>query len=176
MPDQQPLRGADRVNDDLEVGYDQSFERRFHRLEQAGRAFLVLMVALSLSGLLGRGPFSHETVRTPGGGPSADYEPVARYDTPTQVTLHLHPAPGQATTTVAIDTGFIEPMGLTAVQPTPLSSATNQGGLALTFAVRPGASDTLVRLQLKPSVVGPVSLRATVDDAPPLSWTQVILP
>ncbi len=172
----EPLRGADRVNDELEVGYDEPFERRFHRAELAGRAFLVLVVALALSGLLGRGPFSHETVRTPGGGPSVDYEPVARYDTPTQVTLHLHPAPGQDTTTVAIDTGFIEPMGLTALQPTPLASVAHDGGLSLTFGVRPGPADTLVRLQLKPSVVGPVSLRATVDDAPPLEWTQVILP
>ncbi|MGI3776068.1 MAG: hypothetical protein ACRYGC_02145 [Janthinobacterium lividum] len=170
------LRGADRVNDELEVGYDLVFERRFHYAEIAGRAFLFLVVALALSGLLGRGPLSHESVRTPGGGPSADYEPVARYDTPTQVTLHLHPAPGQSTTTVVVDTGFIEPMGLTALQPTPLSSAAHRGGLALTFGVQPTKADTLVRLELKPSVVGPVSMSATVDGAPPLSWTQVILP
>ncbi len=176
MPDQQPLRGADRVNDELEVGYDKSFERRFHRLELAGRGFLLLVVAGSLSGLLGRGPLSHETARAPGGGTSVDYEPVARYDTPTQVTLHLHPAPGRATVTVAVDTGFIEPMGLTTVQPLPLSSATDKGGLALTFAVRPGEPDTLVRLHLKPSVVGRVPMRATVDDTQPLSWTQVVLP
>ncbi|MGI4976955.1 MAG: hypothetical protein ACRYG6_08440 [Janthinobacterium lividum] len=170
------LRGADRVNDELEVGYDLVFERRFHYAEIAGRAFLLLVVALALSGLLGRGPLSHETVRAPGGGPSADYEPVARYDTPTQVTLHLHPAPGQSTTTVVIDTGFIEPMGLTALQPTPLASVARRGGLALTFGVQQTTADTLVRFELKPAVVGPVSMSATVDDAPPLSWTQVVLP
>lgn len=170
------LRGADRVNDELEVGYDLVFERRFHYVEIAGRVFLVLVVALALSGLLGRGPFSHESVRTPGGGPSVDYEPVARYDTPTQVTLHLHPAPGQSTTTVVIDSGFIEPMGLTALQPTPLASVAHRGGLALTFGVQPTQADTLVRLELKPSVVGPVSMSAAVDDARPLTWTQVVLP
>lgn len=170
------LRGADRVNDELEVGYDLVFERRFHYAEIAGRAFLVLVVALALSGLLGRGPFSHESVRTPGGGLSVDYEPVARYDTPTQVTLHLHPVPGQSTSTVVIDTGFIEPMGLTAMEPTPLASVAHRGGLALTFGVQQTRADTLVRLELKPSVVGPVSMSATVDDAHPLTWTQVILP
>ena len=175
MPDE-PLRGADRVNDELEVGYDLVFEQRFHYAEIAGRVFLVLVVGLALSGLLGRGPLSHETVRTPDGGPSADYEPVARYDTPTQVTLHLHPAPGQSTTTVVVDTGFIEPMGLTALQPTPLASVAHRGGLALTFAVQPTEADTLVRLELKPSVVGTITMSATVDDAPPLAWTQVVLP
>lgn len=176
MPDHQPLRGADRVNDELEVGFDERFERRFHWAELAGRLFLVMVVALALSGLLGRGPFSHEVMRAPGGGASVDYEPVARYDTPTQVTLHVHPAPGQQTSTLSIDTDFIEPMGLRTVQPTPLASATDQGGITMTFAVRPGRADTLVRLQLRPSVVGPVRLRATVDNAAPLTWTQVILP
>ncbi len=176
MPDQQTLRGADRVNDELEVGFDERFERRFHWAEVAGRAFLILFVALALSGLLGRGPFSHQVVRAPGGGASVDYEPLARYDTPTQVTLHLRPAPGQQASTLSIGTDFVEPMGLQTVQPTPLASATDQGGITMTFATRPGHGDTLVRLQLKPSVVGPVRLRATVDDAAPLTWTQVVLP
>ena len=119
--------------------------------------------------------FSHESQTAPSGA-SADYEPVARYDTPTQVTLHLHPAPGQATVAVRIDTGFVEPMGLATVQPLPVSSASHQGGIAMVFAVQPGKGDTLVRLNLKPTVVGPVSLSATVGDAAPLQWTQVILP
>ena len=175
MPDHNPLRGADRVNDELEVGFDEHFEHRFHRLEIVGRVVLVAVVGLALSGLLGHGPFSHESRFSPAGA-SVDYEPVARYDTPTQVTLHLHPAAGQETVAVRIDTGFVEPMGLATVQPRPLSSATDQGGIAMVFDVQPGRADTLVRLNLKPSVVGPVSVSATIGDDAPLRWTQVILP
>ena len=175
MPDHQPLRGADRVNDELEVGFDERFEKRFHRLELAGRTFLVLFVLFALSGLLGRGPFSHET-RAAEGRAAVDYEPVARYDTPTQVTLHLRPAPGQQAMRVVIATSFVEPMGLQTVQPLPVSSATDKDGIAMVFALQPADGDSLVRLHLKPTVVGSIALSARVGDDPPLQWSQVVLP
>lgn len=48
------MQGADKVNDELEVGFDEPFESRWSRAEQVGRVVMVLVAAAGLSGLLGR--------------------------------------------------------------------------------------------------------------------------
>lgn len=176
MPDTTPLRGASTVNDEFEVGFDERFENRWGRAEVAGKWLLFAVVLLGLSGLLGRGPFSHRSAEAKDGSLTVDYEPVARYGTPTQVTLHLRPAPGIHTERVLLGTGFVEPMGLQTVLPQPVTEAADQGGLALTIQMEPGPTDTLVRLGLKPTEVGPVPLEAHLDGAVPLRWSQFVLP
>ena len=49
------MRGADAVNDELEVGFDERFEHRWVWAERAGRVVMVLFVGAALFGLLGHG-------------------------------------------------------------------------------------------------------------------------
>jgi hypothetical protein len=176
-PEDGPLRGADTVNDgELEIGFDETFERRFLWVVFAGRLLLSAVVIAGLLGLLGRGPFSHSRRRTADGAASIDFEPVARFGTATQVTFHLlQPANDNSVVTIWIASNFMEPMGLRQIEPQPRSSTADGGGQVFTFAFtqkRPG----LIRLLLKPSSVGPIALSARFGDSPPLAWTQWVLP
>jgi hypothetical protein len=173
-----PLRGADPVGGELEVGFNRSFEKRWYHAELVGRLVMLLVVAAGLAGLLGRGPWSHHSATTADRALRADFEPMARYGTTTQVTLRLPaPPPGAAEDeiTVQLPSSVVEPMGLQTVLPQPSRQQARPEGLALTFAVAAGAENTLVRLMLKPETVGPVQLTARVGGRV-LSWTQVVLP
>jgi hypothetical protein len=53
---QDAAQGADWVNEELEVGFDPSFETGWHRAEQCGRAVTLLCVIAGLICLLGSSP------------------------------------------------------------------------------------------------------------------------
>ena len=174
MPDT-PLRGADTVNDELEVGYDAGFERWWVRAEIAGRVVMAGVVAAGLAGLLGRGPFSHRTTATASGAIGVDYEPVARYGTETQVTLHVDTSrlpPGPMT--VHLTTVLVEPMGLHEILPQPAAEQPEHDGVAVTIP-HDGEQDSYVRLFLKPSTVGRKHLTATIEGET-IAWSQLVLP
>ena len=170
----EPLRGADPVNGELEVGYNHHFERRWHGYELLGRAVLVLVTAAGLAGLLGSGPYSHRTIEA--GGLAVDFEPIARWNTPTQVTVHIRPTDAMATADLRLDSNFVEPMGLQGSVPTGLAEAADGRGFILSVAIAPGAKEALVRLHARPTQMGPIHLAVRLGDAQPLRWTQYVLP
>ena len=152
-----PLRGASTVNDELEVGFDDKFEYDWWRLERVGRVGMCLVVAAAIAGALGAGPLDHGRVGRLGDG-AVDYQPLARYATGTQLTLHLPPAVRDGEQIVTISSSFVEPFGLQTIDPQPIRQRSEQGRLELTFAVRGGGTDNYVRLHGKPVQVGVIPL------------------
>ena len=169
-----PLRGASAVNDELEVGFDEKFEIDWSRLERVGRVAMSLLVVAGLAGVLGGGPLDHARAGRPGSG-AVDYQPVARWSTATQLTLHLPPSATDATMVVTLSNGFVEPFGLQGIDPRPLSERSDRGNLQLTMAVRGGGVDNLVRVHGKPAQIGPIALRVRMG-ATPLSFSTFVLP
>ncbi|MBP0494206.1 hypothetical protein [Roseomonas indoligenes] len=178
-------RGADPIGSGFEVGFDESFEKRWYGIELLGRGVMIAFVAASLAGLLGRGPLSHHLVETPESGFAVDYEPVARYGTDTRISLHL-PAeapvlrpgtqPGPNQILVHFPSALVEPMGLQSVWPRPVRQEAEHDGIAMTFDLPPGEPDPMVRLSLRPATVGRVTLSARAGTRPALTWTQTVLP
>jgi hypothetical protein len=175
MDDASPTIGASRVNDEFEVGYNSRFEKRWYLAEQVGRLVMLTVVVAGLLGLLGRGPFSHRTHEAPGLLFAVDFEPIARWDTPTQVTLHLRPPVGADQVSVDFTTRLIEPMGMSEVWPKPLRSETTPDGLRMTFGVTQRPGDMLVRISGKPHAIGRVPLWAEIGGTR-LDWGQFVLP
>ncbi len=182
----EPVRGADRVNDDLEVGYDQEFERRWNIAQNVGLVVMVLFLLVCLSGLLGRGPFSHRTASAPDGSLRVDYEPAAREGTPTQVTLRMsNPDDAPKPVSVFVSGELAEPLGLGRTVPDTESTMVGSRGLVLRFTVAPRQADAKIRLDAMPASAGIVRLQAWTGadasaDQPDrrhrASWTQVVLP
>ena len=171
------MQGADLVNGELEVGFDQTFERRWHRAEQVGRVVMVLFVAAGLAGLFGRGPYSHRTDKTPDSSLAVDFEPIARSQTGTQVTFHFDNLTDTSTRKLFISAHVVEPMGLQQILPQPVNTQALKDGLLLTFGVPPGTHNAVVRLMLQPSgSVGLEHLMARLEGHPALPWTQLIVP
>lgn len=170
------MQGADRVNDELEVGFDQTFERRWSRVERTGYGVMALFIAAGLAGLFGRGPFSHRTRHSGVSGLTVDFEPVARSQCDTQVTFHIDNPTDAPTRTLFLGTNLVEPMGLHQVQPEPARTQTTKDGLIFTLAIPPHTQGALVRVMLMPSTIGPQQMIARLDDQPPLRWNQFVMP
>ncbi len=182
--DQTPPRGAAAVNDgELEVGYDPTFESRWRHIEHGSHVFMILVVLAALAGLLGQGPLSHRTDKSGDGRLAVDFEPLARYGTTTQVTLHLsNSLPGarnelEPTTpvNVIVTSQLVEPMGLQRVFPQPARTAAVGADISYTFNIPPGKESAMIRFVLKPAVVGPVWLLARQGETT-VAWKQWVLP
>jgi hypothetical protein len=177
--DKQRVVGAEPVNDELEVGFNSRFERVWHRYEIAGRVIMTVVVAAGLAGLLGSGPFSHRTLNFPTGRLAAiDFEPITRFDTPSQVTFHLRTAAVPSLDTpvqLRLSSNVVEPFGLQHSLPVATSERSSHGDLVLTVPVA-DSNDDLIRIVGKPTQVGLIRMFAQVDDGPRLSWVQFVLP
>lgn len=182
----EPLHGADKVNGDLEVGYDEHFEQRWIVAQNIGLVVMVLFLMACISGFLGRGPFSHRTTVTPDQSLNVDYEPVAREGTPTQITLRVSNASTMPMPVAIFLSGtIIEPLGLARTLPPTDVSMVGSSGVIMRFAIAPLQDNAMIRLSTTPVSPGIVHLRAwTGADAgtvPPdpthiAHWTQVVLP
>lgn len=170
------MRGADPVNDEFEVGFNQTFEQRWFRAERIGRFIMVAFVAAGFVGLFGRGPFSHRTKSMPDSGLTVDFEPIAQSQTGTQVTFHVANAASTPTMELLIGSRLVEPMGLQRILPQPVRTQAVQDGLLLTVAVPPGTGDAAIRLMLMPVGSGPKHLTARLTGHAPLHWTQLVVP
>ncbi len=141
-------RGADPVNDELEVGFSSDFETRWHRYELAGR---VVLGAVVLAGLAGQITFH---IRPEAGVPAQEGH-----------SLDLR-----------LSSIFVEPFGLQGIHPAGREERAAGGDLVVTVLTANGASDPLVRVTGKPSQIGPITLTASVGDEPPVQFTQYVLP
>ena len=170
------MQGADRINDEFEVGYDEKFERNWVRAEMIGRVVMVAFVTAGLAGFLGRGPYSHQTKHTAESALTVDFEPIARSQAPTQVTFHIDNPTDSPTLDLFIGSNTVEPMGLQRVEPEPVATKAVQDGLTLTMDIPPGTQNSEVRLMLEPAVIGDNQLIAQLAGHAPIRWTQFIMP
>ena len=170
------MQGADKVNEELEVGFDQHFERSWGWAELVGRGLMALFLAAAAAGLFGRGPLSHRTERAADTALVVDFEPVARSQSGTQVTFHLANPTQSPTVDLFVGANIVEPMGLQRIQPEPVSTRLVDDGMVFTLAVPPGTRDSKLRLMLQPISLGPNELVAQVADHAPLRWTQFVVP
>ncbi len=182
----EPVRGADRVNDDLEVGYDEEFEARWTIAQRIGLVVMVSFLVVCLSGLLGRGPFSHRTATAPDGSMHVDYEPAAREGTPTQITFRMaNPGDAPMPVSVFVSGSLVEPLGLGHTVPETTAAMVGSKGLVLRFTLAPQQADAKIRLDAMPASAGIVRSEAwlgadATTDQPDrrhrVHWTQVVLP
>jgi hypothetical protein len=171
------MRGAELVNDEFEVGYNQDFEASFYRAALVGRTLMLLFVIGAIAGLYGRGPFSHATLNAAGGTLTVDYEPVARFGTPTLVTLHVrNPSTDPLPLTVTLGNHFVQPLGFQHSFPQPDSSVITHAGMALHYTVAAQQGDSMIRLVLSPSAIGRVGSHIQLSTGAAASWSQLIMP
>lgn len=170
------MSGVETVNDEFEVGFNQTFESHWYRAEQAGRVVMVLFTLAAGLGFLGRGPFSHESVQSPSGALSVDYEPVARNGTTTTITVHVRkPQDGPKPIELRVNQQIIEPMGFQRAVPLANSSSISNDGMRLTFTEAAKQPDVLVRFELMPNTFGFVPLRVS-DGADTIDWSVLVVP
>ena len=170
------MQGAEKINGEFEVGFDEHFEQSWVKAEWVGHMVMFAFVAAGLAGVFGRGPLSHRTEKSAGSALAVDFEPIARSQAPTQVTLHIDNPTDSPEMDLFIGSNSVEPMGLQRIQPQPVAMKAVQDGITLTLAVPPHTHGAEVRLNFEPSALGENQLIAQLEGHDPIRWSQFILP
>ncbi len=149
-----------KINDDVAVGEDLVFQRRWWRFERAVWIFFGFLVVLDVLGIFGRGPLSRAHKQTADGAMRLDYEWVERFSTPSILTLRFGPnAVADGVVRLWVSDSIIRELGNQRVIPQPNTSVTGDGGVVYTFpsTARPSS----VEFALEPSKLGrtPFSVR-----------------
>jgi hypothetical protein len=78
-----------KVNDEVAVGEDLDFQRKWWRFENAAWVFFTLIIVLDLAGLFGRGPIARAERRSTDGTIDVKYERIERTNSPSILTVQF---------------------------------------------------------------------------------------
>lgn len=142
-----------KVNDEVAVGADLDFQRRWWRMERIVWILFALLVLLDLLGVFGRGPLAKAHLQTSDGSMQISYERVERFGTPSELRVHFgSQAVHDGLVQLWVSDNIVKPLGNRRVIPEPLKSVIGQGGILYTFpATNTPAS---VAFALEPASVG----------------------
>ena len=150
----QPVEeSVSKVNDEIEVGEDLDFQRKWWRFENFVWVFFSLIILLDLCGVFGRGPFAKAERRAADGTIDVKYERVERTESPSILTIRFgESAIVDGKIKLYVSESLIKGLGTQRIIPAPLASEIGKGGLTYTFlASKPPAS---VDLALEPTGPG----------------------
>lgn len=142
-----------KVNNEIAVGSDPEFQRRWLRFEHGLWVVFTLLVVLDLLGFFGRGYMAKAKAHTADGTLAVQYDRIARYSTPSIMTVQFGPSAihaGKVQLWVSED--VIKKLGTQRVVPQPASSVIGQGGVLYTFPVT--APAVSAAFQLEPTSPG----------------------
>jgi hypothetical protein len=78
-----------KVNNEVAVGEDLEFQKKWWRFENAAWVVFSLIIVLDVCGLFGRGPLAHAERRTADGTIDVKYERIERSDSPSIMTIRF---------------------------------------------------------------------------------------
>jgi hypothetical protein len=164
-----------KVNDELAVGSDLEFQRRWEKLETIIWVFLTVFLLLSLAGLFGRGPLAKATAQAPDGSMQVDYERFERFSTPSVLTVRVNPASirnGQMQ--LWVSQSLVKPLGNQRVIPQPDKSELSEGGIIYTFPAT--ATLASIEFQMQPSGIGKSELKMRIPGSSELDLNIYVMP
>lgn len=142
-----------KFNDEVAVGEDLEFQRKWWKFEKAIWIFFGLLVLLDLAGLFGRGPLANAQKKTADSAMTMKYEWVERFSTPSILTLHFSPlAVRDGQIRLWVSDTVVKALGNQRIVPQPASSTTTDGGILYTFPSS-GNPDS-VEFALQPAEIG----------------------
>jgi hypothetical protein len=163
------------VNNEIAVGEDLDFQRRWWRFEHILWVVLIAILALNASGALGRGYLAKATAQTKDGSMVVTYERIERFKTPSIITIQFGPTALQNGKLILwTSDSLVKDLGAQRVIPQPLDSVIGEGGLRYVFNATPGPS--LVQFALEPGKVGLHHLTLRVPGSEDLKLTVAVLP
>ena len=162
-----------KINEEIAVGEDLEFQRRWWRFEHAVWVFFALLLAADLAGLFGRGPLAKAHIANSAG--VVDYDRIQRTTTPSMIRIHLAPADIQdGKVKLFVSQSMIASLGTERVIPQPESSVVGQDGITYTFAAT--SIPATAAFAVQPDGPGLVHFTIQVPGAEPWHGRVVIMP
>lgn len=162
-----------RIDNEVAVGEDLEFQRRWWKFERAMWGTFTLILALDLAGVFGRGPLAHAQLSNE--ALAIKYERVERSGTPSILQVSFKsPALAQGKVKLFVSESVVEELGAQRVIPAPAISAVGQGGVTYTFDA--GPAPTSVEIALQPSNPGIYQFSLQSPGSDPLSARVFVMP
>jgi hypothetical protein len=155
-----PLKGVTSAVEDsvpkveeIAVGENLDFQRRWWRFERAIWTFFLLILAADVLGLFGRGWLAKAQRTDSTHTLTLDYERVERASTPSIMTFHFtSSAIRNGRVQVFVSEDIVKALGAQRIAPQPESSTIGEGGVTYVFPAT--EAPATVQIQLEPSFPG----------------------
>jgi hypothetical protein len=164
-----------KVNDEIQVGENLDFQRKWWRFENVVWIFFGLIIVLDLAGLFGRGPIAKAERHASDGTINIKYERIQRTDSPSKLEIELGPSAIQdGKVNLYVSQSLVRGLGTERVVPNPLATAIGNGGLTYTFPA--SKVPAYVDLALAPSGPGVYDFTIGVVGAAPIHAQVFVVP
>jgi hypothetical protein len=166
---------VEKINQEVAVGEDLDFQRRWWTFERVAWSFFVLLLLLDLSGAFGRGPLAHASLHAQDQSLEVRYDRIERTGTPSILDVSFGPAAIQdGKIKLYVSESVVKELGAQRVIPAPISTEVGNGGLTYTFpATAPPAS---VQFALEPPSMGVYRFRMQVPGMQDVESRIVVVP
>jgi hypothetical protein len=164
-----------KVNEEVAVGEDLEFQRKWWRFENVIWVVFTLIIFLDLAGVFGRGPLAKTERHATDGTLDVKYERIERTGTPSMVTLQFGPqAIRNGEVSIYVSQSLVKELGAQRVIPDPKTTTLGNAGLTYTFPVSKLPAD--VALDLQPVGPGIYDFTIGVVGAQPVNGKVVVVP
>lgn len=164
-----------KIDNELAVGEDLHFQRKWWGFERAVWWFFSLILVVNAAGLLGRGPLAKAKATSSDGSMQVDYERIERFDTPSILRVKFGPnAIRDGKLQLWMSESLIRNLGNQRVVPQPLSSVLDTGGLTYTFPAQ--RAPAIVEFALQPNSPGLNHLRLRSPGCGELQLSIFVVP
>lgn len=164
-----------KVNDEVAVGEDLEFQRKWWRFENAAWIVFTLIILFDLIGVFGRGPVAKAERRAADGSIDVKYERIERTDSPSIMTIDFGPsAIHDGEIKLYISSSLVKALGTQRVIPAPKDSVIGDGGITYSFPA--SKVPATVDLALQPSGPGIFNFAVEVEGAEPVRAKIVVVP
>ena len=142
-----------KVGNELAVGEDLGFQRKWWRFERGVWIVFALIVLLDVLGAFGRGPLANAKLLSPAHLMNIEYERIERFSTPSILTVHFSPAAiHDGKVQLWVSESVVKTLGNQRIVPQPASSMIGNGGILYTFQSSPLPDS--VQFALQPAYPG----------------------
>jgi hypothetical protein len=164
-----------RVDDQVAVGEDLNFQRKWWRFEKGLWIFFCLILLCDVLGFFGEGHFSKAVRSTPDQALTLEYNRIMRSGTPSNMLLRFGPAAvHDGKISVYVSDPVVKQLGEERIIPAPDSSTLGNDGVTYTFPATNPPWD--MQIQLSPKSVGTHAFRIQVAGAAPIDANTFIVP
>jgi hypothetical protein len=173
-PFRQPVSDSiARVDNEVAVGENLDFQRRWWRFEQIVWICFALILLADLLGAFGRGWLAKAESETPGGALHLKYERIERASTPSILSLQFGPQTIREGR-IQLFVNAVKDLGAQRIIPQPETSTVGDGGITYTFPATAGVAE--VNIALEPSFPGVHRLELRVPGSAPINVRIAVLP
>lgn len=164
-----------RVNDEVAVGEDLEFQRKWWRFETAIWIVLTIIVILDLLGAFGRGYLAKAEANAIDGSVHVKYERIERFKTPSIMRVELGPgAVHDGKVRLWTSESLVTDLGNQRVIPQPQASVVGNGGTLYTFEAT--QNPMMVEFALEPGNMGVYDLSLGVEGLERLKLKIYVMP